>query len=75
LRINAASPMANGKAPPIRTQQTLENFNFIPSPNVLSLYMWLTLIVILNMPIGDVECSDMRDCVLNNRIKSAATQP
>lgn len=65
--------ISNGKAPPIRTQQTLENFNFMPSPNVLSLYMWLTLIVILNMPICDVECSDMRDCVLNNCIKSAAT--
>ncbi len=34
----------------------LSTYNFLPSKAILSIHMWITKIVIKNMPIYNIEC-------------------
>jgi hypothetical protein len=51
-------------------QQTLSTYNFLPSKAILSIYMWITKIVIKNMSIYYIECKVEREMVRFPQVKS-----
>ena len=54
-------------------QQTLSTCNFPPSEFILSIHMWITKIVIKNMPIYDVKCAAEREMVHYSKVKLVKT--
>ena len=51
-------------------QQTLSTYNFLPSKAILLIHMWITKIVIKNMPIYDIECKVEHEMVRFPQMKS-----
>lgn len=58
-----------------KAQSTLgnPNYGFIPDTEVLSLYYWLRLITLKNMPISDVDCKIMQDTVRYAKVTCSKT--
>jgi hypothetical protein len=54
-------------------QQTLSTYNFLPSEAILLIHIWITKIVIKNMPIYDIECEVKREMVCFPQVKSVKT--
>jgi hypothetical protein len=54
-------------------QQTLSTYNFLPSEAILSIHMWITKIVMKNMPIYDIECEMECEMVCFPKVKMVKT--
>ncbi len=54
-------------------QQTLSTYNFLPSTAILLIHMWITKIVIKNLPIYNIECKVEREMVRFFQVKSVKT--
>jgi hypothetical protein len=54
-------------------QQTLSTCNFLPSKAILLIHMWITKIVIKNMPIYDIDCKVEHETVCFPQVKSVKT--
>ena len=54
-------------------QQTLSTYNFRPSKAILSIHMWVTKIVMKNMPIYDIECEVEHEMVCFPKVKMVKT--
>ena len=54
-------------------QQTLSTYNFLPSEAILLIHIWITKIVIKNMPIYDIECEVKREMVCFPQVKLVKT--
>jgi hypothetical protein len=63
----------NGKTTVPSVQQTLQNYNFLPSRTVLSQNLWIKAITLKNMPIHHVEFPIQQDLVLYPHVKSSKT--
>ncbi len=54
-------------------QQTLSTYNFLPSEAIPLIHMWITKIVIKNMPIYGIECKVEHEMVCFPQVKSVKT--
>ncbi len=54
-------------------QQTLSTYNYLPSKAILLIHMWITKVVIKNMPIYDIECKVECEMVCFPQVKSVKT--
>jgi hypothetical protein len=54
-------------------QQTLSTYNFLPSEAILSIHIWITKIVMKNMPIYDIKCEVEHKMVCFPKVKMVKT--